>query len=116
MRLYRWIMNQVQRGAIPAYHYRVYVRCDRCGEALSSHIDLRNDLSVQYGEEGQADKYFTRKIIIGSALCFNPIEIELTFDVKRNLTHQSIHAGSFISEEEYLEFRVSTATKDQDQG
>lgn len=114
MRLYRWIKNRSQKGGIPVYHYMVFARCERCGEAIRAHIDLRNDLSIQYGEEGQADHYFIRKTIIGSGLCFNPIEVELTFDVKRNLTHQSINGGTFICEEEFLDGSRSTATIDQD--
>ena len=81
--------------------YWVYVECGQCNEKLRIHVDLRNDLSIQYGETDKDDTYFTRKRIIGSTGCFTPIDVELTFNKDRRLVDQQITGGRFISEEEY---------------
>ena len=83
--------------------YRVYVRCNRCGEALPTRINLNNDLSINYGE-GEADTtYFCRKVMIGSGLCFQRVEVELTFDRNRKLLEREITGGEFITEQAYQE-------------
>lgn len=81
--------------------YWVYVLCNRCNEKLRTTVNLSNDLSIRYGESDADDTYFTRKTIIGRDLCFQPIEVELTFDRKRNLIDRQIQGGRFITEEEY---------------
>jgi hypothetical protein len=81
--------------------YWVYIRCERCGEPIQARIDLLNDLSVEYGKQDSDDRYFVRKQVIGSGLCFQPIEIELAFDHQRRLIDRSINGGEFISQEEY---------------
>ena len=79
----------------------LYVRCDKCGEALGTRIHLRNDLSPVYGEGGQGGAYFIRKTLMGSKRCFQPIEVELTFDANRKVIAREITGGQFITEEEY---------------
>ena len=79
----------------------MYVECDRCHEKIRFHVDMRNDLSIQYGESEKEDVYFTRKRIIGSQGCFQAIDVELTFDKNRRLMDQQITGGRFISQEEY---------------
>jgi hypothetical protein len=83
------------------YVYWIYVKCSRCGENLKARVNLRNDLSIEYGN-GEGDTYyFTRKILIGEKLCFQSIEVELTFDRKYQLTDRKISGGEFITEEEF---------------
>jgi hypothetical protein len=101
MRLYRWFMNQMKKSTVRTYHHNLYVRCSSCGELLSTHVDMRNDLSIEYGDGAAPDSYFTRKTIIGNGPCFTPIEIQLSFDEKRNLIKQEINGGEFIDESEY---------------
>jgi hypothetical protein len=79
----------------------LYVRCDKCGEALGTRIHLRHDLSPLYGEGGQGGTYFVRKTLVGSKRCFQPIEVELTFDANRKVIAREITGGQFITEEEY---------------
>ncbi len=81
--------------------YWFYVRCGRCGEVIKGRIDMLNDLSLQYPENGGDDHYFTRKVLMGSNRCFQRIETEFTFDLNRNLTGKEITGGTFITEEEY---------------
>ncbi|MBN1264452.1 MAG: hypothetical protein JXA25_03090 [Anaerolineales bacterium] len=78
----------------------IYVQCDRCGEIIAARINLRNDLSIVYEEEGGEDHYICRKVLIGSGLCFQQIEIELTYNSNRTLVEKSIKGGKFLSEED----------------
>ena len=76
--------------------YWVYVRCGRCGEAVRTRVDLRNDLSPR--EEGG---YRVNKTLVGSQRCFERIEVKLTFDANRHLLDREISRGDFITAEEY---------------
>jgi hypothetical protein len=78
----------------------IYVRCGRCGEKIRTRVDLRNDLSIEYGEGGPTT-YFTRKVIIGEQRCYQPIEVELIFNERRQIINQEISGGEFITKEEY---------------
>ena len=79
----------------------VYARCDKCGEALKTRLALRHDLTPNYSAEGRVTDYVSRKVLIGSQRCFEPIEVKLTFDPQRRLVSREITGGQFISEEEY---------------
>lgn len=79
----------------------LYVRCDRCGEKVKTRIDLLRDLTPRYGEEGDVSFYFLRKVLVGSRGCFQPIEVRLTLDARRNVLSREIAGGHFITEEEY---------------
>ncbi|MFB0538111.1 MAG: hypothetical protein ACETWR_24375 [Anaerolineae bacterium] len=79
----------------------LYVRCDKCGEAIGTRIHLRHDVSPRYGKSGQGAAYFVRKTLVGSKRCFQPIEVELTFDADRKVIAREITGGQFITEEEY---------------
>jgi len=65
--------------------YWLYVECDRCGEKIKVRVNLHSDLSIRYGESGDEDSYFCRKMIIGVQRCFQPIEVEMTFDRNKKL-------------------------------
>lgn len=79
----------------------VYVRCHRCGEKIKTRIDLSHDLTPNYSDEGGIANYFLRKVLVGSKGCFEPIEVELTFDAQRRVSSRAITGGQFISKEEY---------------
>ena len=77
--------------------YWIYVRCRRCGEAIKTRIDLNNDLSLR--DDGG---FVVNKTLIGgSQLCFERIEVSLTFDAHRQLIDRQISRGEFITAEEY---------------
>jgi hypothetical protein len=80
--------------------YWVTVKCNRCGETIRARIDLRNDLSINYGDKDEDTTYFCRKMLIGSQHCYQQIEIELTFDASRKLIQKEIHGGKFVEEGE----------------
>ena len=78
--------------------YYVHVRCDRCGEAITTRIDMGNDLSRL--EEGG---FVVNKTLVGSQRCFERIEVRLSFDENRKLVEREIKGGEFITPEELRE-------------
>jgi hypothetical protein len=100
-----WIKDLFGRLIRPAgadpHGLWVYARCDRCGEALRARVDLRHDLSPHYGADERVASYFCRKTLIGSGPCFQPVEVELTFDKHRRLIEQEIDGGTFIEAEAF---------------
>ena len=74
-------------------YFTFHVKCNRCGETLEGRVDLNNDLSLN--DEGNG--YFARKGLMGSNLCFQQIEVELTFDSARQLLEKTITGGQFTS-------------------
>ena len=80
--------------------YWVYVQCNRCGEKLRARVDMRNELSIEYGDKGTT--YHSRKVLIGEQRCFQQIELKLTFSSKRKLIDKEITGGEFISKEAYI--------------
>ncbi len=79
--------------------YWIAVKCNRCGEQINARIDLRNDLSIDYGEGNTSPTFFCRKLLIGEGgHCFQRIEIELTFDANKNLISREISGGQFVNE------------------
>jgi hypothetical protein len=89
------------KGAEEGEGLWVYARCDKCGEAIRTRIDLRHDLTPNYSDGGRVADYVVRKVLIGSQHCFEPIEVTLTFDPQRRVTSREITGGQFISKEEY---------------
>jgi len=79
--------------------YWLYVQCSRCGEKIKSRVDLYNDLSPIYNETGVT--FFCRKVLIGQQRCYQKVEVEMSFDERRQLTDQKISGGKFITEEEF---------------
>ena len=94
-------MNLLQKifGSSPASSQnRIYaftVKCLRCGEIIEGHVDLNNDLSVEYEEGG--DVYYARKTLMGVNKCFQRIEVELKFTPDRELLERNITRGEFTS-------------------
>jgi hypothetical protein len=78
----------------------VEVKCNRCGEIIRARIDLRNDLSVEYGENDADTVYFCRKGLMGSGRCYVPVDVELTFDRNHKLIHHEVRGGTFVNPEE----------------
>ena len=72
------------------------VRCNRCGEVIRARVNLYNDLSVEYDDQGKRTAYHCRKILTGGQHCFQPIEVTLTFDTSRKLVDRQITGGTFV--------------------
>ncbi len=81
--------------ASPQKHqYTFTVKCLRCKEIIEGHVDLNNDLSVEYEEGG--DVYYARKTLMGENRCFQRMEVELKFTPNRELLERHITGGEFI--------------------
>ncbi len=78
--------------------YWIQVKCDRCGEVIQARLDLRNDLSSNYGDTAEDTTYFCRKVLMGSQHCYQQIEVDLTFDARHKLIQKEISGGKFIEE------------------
>ncbi len=84
-------------SAIPASQlYEFTVQCRRCGDLLTAHVSLQNDLSQDY----ERNVWFVRKLISGSGAnrCFQQIEVQLTFDANKKLIEREITGGTFVED------------------
>lgn len=70
----------------------IFVKCDRCGELIKTHIIMGNELIATYSEEGPA--YTLRKELIGSK-CPNRVQIYMEFDGAKRIISQDITGGTF---------------------
>ena len=89
------------KGGVDGEGLWVYVRCDKCGEAIKTRVDLSHDLTPNYSDGGRVGEYVVRKVLIGSQRCFEPIEVKLTFDAQRRPTSQEVTGGQVTSKEDY---------------
>jgi len=96
MSMWKKITSFLNVSAPPDKIYITYARCRRCGEMLKARINLQNDLSLQ--DDGF---YIVNKTLIGENLCFERIEISLTFNKNKELIDQFISRGEFITAEAY---------------
>lgn len=87
--------------------YRIYVRCNRCGEPLQSRVNLMNDPSL--ADDGET--WIVRKGIIGSGknLCFQTIEVTLRFDAKKQKIIESTAVGGELLTAEAYEALLQEA-------
>jgi len=86
-------------GTASSGGYYIYVRCNRCGEALQTRVNLQNDLS-----ESDAGGYMVNKTLVGSGRCFERIEVHLEFNPARQLVSREISGGEFITAQEYDQY------------
>jgi hypothetical protein len=84
----------------PQRYVPIRVRCKRCGEELTGRIDTYNDLSIEYNPKGSVSAYVCRKRTSGDGknLCFQVIDLTLTYDKKRRLVEREISGGEFIED------------------
>lgn len=75
-------------------YYTFSVKCRRCGEIIEGHVDLDNDLSVEY--EGDGEVYYSRKVLMGGNKCFQRVEAEFKFSPARKLIDQQASGGEFV--------------------
>ena len=73
--------------------YTFNVRCGRCGETIEGRVNLSNELTPDY-ESGEG--YHVRKVLMGSRLCFQQIEVTLHFGPSRELKEREISGGTFV--------------------
>jgi hypothetical protein len=76
--------------------YPLAIRCNRCGEIVRAQVNLSNDLSVEYDQDGKVASYFCRKLLMGNQRCYQQIEVVLTFDAQRKLVDRKVIGGQFV--------------------
>jgi len=82
----------------PASRYLYFkVKCKRCGEVLEGRVDLYNDPSLDY--EAEKPIYFCRKVLMGSAHCYQQVEITFKFDENRKIIERTVSGGEFVEAE-----------------
>ena len=80
----------------------LYVRCNRCGEVIRNRVNLTSEASAAaYDDRGRPTGYLVRKTLVGSRRCYQPIEVTLTLDARRQVVEQAIEGGQFVTAKEY---------------
>jgi hypothetical protein len=73
------------------------VKCSRCGEIIRGQVNVNNDPSQEYDENGKP--YFTcRKVLVGNQMCFQRVEIIFKFNESRGLLDRQITGGEFVKD------------------
>jgi hypothetical protein len=72
------------------------VQCNRCGEILEVRLNIFNDVSAEFDENGNPSGYSCRKIFQGNGRCFQRMEVHLTFDTRRRLKKTEILGGRML--------------------
>ena len=81
----------------PGRFYTFAVKCKRCGEIIHGQVNVNNDPSLEFDENGKT--YFTcRKVLVGSGHCFQQIEVIFKFNEARGLLDRQITGGEFVEE------------------
>ncbi|NLE76047.1 MAG: hypothetical protein GX605_04765, partial [Chloroflexi bacterium] len=80
----------------------LYARCDACGEVVASRINLFNDLSATYGDEGEGAFVWRKQLVGQRRMCYRPMDVELRFDAQRRELSRQIRGGTFVNERDYL--------------
>lgn len=90
----KWIERILVPDGSIRKRFFIEARCSRCGEVVSTQVNLDNDLSIL--EDALLDKsqYYCRKVLVGQR-CFQRIEVELFFDAQRNLIEKQVSGGQF---------------------
>ena len=69
----------------------IYVKCDRCGEIIKTHIIMGSECVPTYNDEGPA--YILRKELIGSK-CPNRVQLSMDFDGMKRIINREISGGT----------------------
>ena len=80
--------------------YWIYAQCRRCGELLTTRVNLMNEPSEADDGEG----WVVRKGLVGSGAnrCFQTVEVTLKFDTKKqNVIESEAVGGKLLTAEEY---------------
>jgi hypothetical protein len=80
--------------------YNFQVKCNRCGETLTGRVNLMNELSAEYGSEGEGEGYTCRKVLMGSGRCFQQVEVIVHFDSGKSPINREVNGGKFFDNTE----------------
>ena len=77
--------------------HKFAVKCSRCGEIIHGQVNVNNDTSLEYDENGKAF-FICRKVLVGDQLCFQRIEVVFKFNEMRGLLDRQITGGEYIED------------------
>jgi hypothetical protein len=93
MNFFKRLVNP--RPSNPGRFYTFAVKCKRCGEIIHGQVNVNNDPSQEFDENGQP--YFVcRKVLMGNQLCFQQVEVIFKFNELRGLLDRQITGGEFV--------------------
>ena len=75
--------------------YPFAVKCKRCGEIIQGQVNVNNEPSVEYNEDGKPF-FICRKVLLGNGQCFQQIEVLFKFNELRGLLDRQITGGEFV--------------------
>lgn len=75
--------------------HKFIVKCKRCGEIVQGQINVFNDPSLDVDDDGNS-AYICRKVLMGSGLCFQQIEVVFKFNEDRQVLDRQIIGGDFV--------------------
>ena len=73
------------------------VKCSRCGEIIHGQVNVNNDPSLEF-DESNKPYFICRKVLVGSQLCFQKIEVFFKFNENRGVIEHEITGGEFVEE------------------
>jgi hypothetical protein len=85
------------RPSNPGKFHVFAVVCKRCGEIIHGQVNVNNEPSLEYDENGKS-YLICRKVLVGSGLCFQQIEVIFKFNELRGLLDRQITGGEFVEE------------------
>jgi hypothetical protein len=74
-----------------------YVKLHRCEDIIRVRVDMNNELSLNDDSSG----YWARKMVSGSNYKCSHAELNVYFDVNRNLQNTEIQGGQLVKREDY---------------
>ena len=77
--------------------YTFAVKCSRCGEVIHGQVNVNNDPSPEYDENGKT-YFLCRKVLVGDQMCFQRIEVTFKFNELRGLLDRQISGGEFVED------------------
>ena len=97
MSFFRQIGKFLSGGPAPTISfYPVTVRCNKCKEILETRVNLANDLSVEYDDKGEISGFVCRKLLQGSGMCFQAIEVNMRFNPNRIISDCQVVGGTLV--------------------
>ena len=79
----------------------LYLKCDRCGEAIRVRVDRRYDVASNLLDPGEAGPAYTmHKDVVGDR-CFQRISVSLGFDCRMQIVERQIRGGRLQTEAEH---------------
>jgi hypothetical protein len=83
------------RPSNPGKFHPFSVKCSRCGETIQGQVNVNNEPSLEF-DESDKPFYICRKVLMGSGLCFQKIEVVFKFNAERGLLDRQITGGVFM--------------------